>query len=458
MSTPVRPGPVHTPLLVPAQRRPDELPTWNPNDLDTWDSRLAWRTLGITTYNLTLAFITWYVVSALVVRLPNAGFALSTGQLFWLTAMPGLAAGVLRMVWTFLPPVLGTRRLVTGSTLLLLLPLLGWGVAVTSTSTPYAVFLVLAFLAGIGGGVFSGFMPSTSYFFPKAKQGTALGLQAGLGNLGVSIVQFVTPWIIGFALVGSLLGSEQTFTPKDGAATQVWLQNAAFVWVPFVLVGAALAWRYLKTVPVKANLRQQLDIFGDKHTWIMTSIYLMTFGAFSGFAATFALLIKDVYGGFENAPDPLTYAFLGPLVGAGVRMAWGPLADRFGGAIWTTVSGLGVAASTLFVTLHLTPDSRDQFTPFLLGMVAVFLFTGIGNASTFKQMPMIFSARQAGGVIGWTAAVAAFGPFLFSVSLGAVIGATGNAKAFLYAIAVFALVNVALNWHFYQRKGAEKPC
>lgn len=444
--------------LLVDPRRSDELTVWDPNDPELWNSRIAWRTLSITTYNLMLAFITWFVVSALVVRLPNAGFALTTSQLFWLTAMPGLAAGVLRMVWTFLPPVLGTRRLVTFSTLLLLVPLLGWGFAVTSTGTPYAIFLVLAFLAGIGGGVFSGFMPSTSYFFPKAKQGTALGLQAGLGNLGVSIVQFVTPWVIGFALLGSLLGSDQTFTPKHGAATSVWLQNAAFVWVPFVVLGAALAWRYLKSVPVKANLRQQLDIFGDKHTWFMTSIYLMTFGVFSGFAATFALLIKDVYGGFEDAPDPLTYAFLGPLVGAMVRMMWGPLADRFGGAVWTTVSGFGIVLSTLFVTLHLTPDSRDQFTPFLLGMIAVFFFTGVGNASTFKQMPMIFPARQAGGVIGWTAAVAAFGPFLFSVSLGAVIGATGNAKAFFYAVAAFAALNVLLNWFYYQRKGCEKPC
>jgi MFS transporter, NNP family, nitrate/nitrite transporter len=444
--------------VIPPPRRGGVLVGWNPNDPDQWDSKVAWRTLSITTYNLTLAFVTWYVVSALVVRLPNAGFDIATSQLFWLTAMPGLAAGVLRMVWTFLPPVLGTRRLVTGSTLLLLVPLLGWGFAVQSTGTPYAVFLVLAFLAGIGGGVFSGFMPSTSYFFPKRKQGTALGLQAGLGNLGVSLVQFVTPWVIGFALLGSLLGSGQTFAPATGEASSVWLQNAAFVWVPFVLVGAALAWRHLRSVPVKADLREQLDIFGDKHTWVMTSIYLMTFGIFSGFAATFALLIQSVYGGFEAAPDPLKYAFLGPLVGAVVRMAWGPLADRFGGAVWTTVSGVGIACSALFVTLHLTPDSREQFTPFLLGMIALFFFTGIGNASTFKQMPMIFSARQAGGVIGWTAAVAAFGPFLFSVLLGAVVAATGNARAFFYGVVLFAVVNVALNVWFYQRRGAEKPC
>lgn len=448
-----------TPSKVPP-RTPDGagrdrvLTDWDPNDPQRWSSRTAWTTLSITTFNLTLAFITWYAVSALAVRLPDAGFALSTQQLFWLTAMPGLAAGLLRLTWMFLPPVLGTRRLVTWSTLLLLVPLVGWTFAVQDTQTPYAVLLLLSFLAGIGGGVFSGFMPSTSYFFPKAKQGTALGLQAGLGNLGVSVVQFVTPWVIGFGL----LGSAQLLTPKEGEPRDVWLQNATLVWVPFVLVGAALAWVFLRSVPVKANVREQMDIFRTKHTWIMTSIYVMTFGSFSGFAAVFAILIRESYGGFADAPDPLAYAFIGALVGSVARFAWGPLTDRFGGAVWTTVSGLGLAASCLFVTLHLEPTDAAQFRPFMWGMVAVFLFTGIGNASTFKQMPMIFPVRQAGGVIGFTAAIAAFGPFLFSVLVGWVIASTGSPVPFFYGVAVFALVNVGLNYWYYQRRGAERPC
>lgn len=434
------------------------LTEWNPEDPTRWDSRLAWRTLWITTFNLTLAFITWFVVSALVVRLPKVGFELSTTQLFWLTAMPGLAGGTLRIVWTFLPPILGTRHLVTFSTLLLLIPLLGWSVAVQNTGTPYWVLLLLAFLAGIGGGNFSGFMPSTSYFFPRRLQGTALALQAGIGNFGVSVVQFVTPWIIGFALFGSLLGGPQTFTPKPGVSQPIWLQNATFIWVPFVLLGALLAWIYLRSVPIRANFREQFDIFRDKHTWVMTSLYIMTFGSFSGFSAIFPLLIREVYGKFDGAPDPLRYAFLGPLVGSLSRILAGPLTDRFGGAIVTQVSALGIFLSALLVTLYTRPTSLEQFPMFVGAMLAVFFFAGVGNASTFKQMPMIFPPRQAGGVIGWTAAIGAYGPFIFSTLAAYTQRATGDFTAFFYGLMVFYALNLFLNWYYYARKGAEKPC
>lgn len=436
------------------------LTRWEPENPQFWESQgkaLAWRTLWITTFNLTLAFITWFVVSALVVRLPNVGFQLNTSQLFWLAAMPGLAGGTLRIIWTFLPPILGTRHLVTYSTLLLLLPLLGWAWAVQNTATPFWVLMLLAFLAGIGGGNFSGFMPSTSYFFPKKLQGTALGIQAGVGNFGVSVVQFVTPWIIGFALLGSLLGDPQTFT-KGEVSKPIWLQNATLVYVPLVLLGAALAWFWLKSVPVRANFREQFDIFGDKHTWIMTSLYFMTFGSFSGFSATFPLLIRTVYGKFEGAPDPLAFAFLGPLVGSIIRALMGPFTDRFGGAIWTHVSGIGLLFSAIGVTFFLRPTSLEQFPWFVLFMLLVFLFSGIGNASTFKQMPMIFEPRKAGGVIGWTSAIAAYGPFVFSSLIGAIIASTGSATGFFYGAAVFYAINVLLNWYYYARKGAEKPC
>ncbi len=436
------------------------LTRWEPENPQFWESQgkaLAWRTLWITTYTLILAFITWFVVSALVVRLPNVGFQLSTSQLFWLAAMPGLAGGTLRIIWTFLPPILGTRHLVTFSTLLLLVPLLGWAWAVQNTATPFWVLMVLAFLAGIGGGNFSGFMPSTSYFFPKKLQGTALAIQAGVGNFGVSVVQFVTPWIIGFALLGSLLGDPQTFT-KGEVSKPLWLQNAVLVYVPLVLLGALLAWFWLKSVPVRANFREQFDVFSDKHTWIMTSLYIMTFGSFSGFSATFPLLIRTVYGKFEGAPDPLAFAFLGPLVGSLIRILMGPLTDRYGGAIWTQVSGIGLLFSAIGVSFFLRPVSLEQFPWFVLFMLLVFLFAGIGNASTFKQIPMIFEPRKAGGVIGWTAAIGAYGPFVFSVLIGAIIGSTGYATGFFYGIAIFYAFNVLLNWYYYARKGAEKPC
>ncbi len=139
--------------------------------------------------------------------------------MYWLTAMPGLAGGTLRLIWMWLPPIMGTRKLVSLTTILLLIPLLGWAIAVQNPSTTYTTFMILAFLSGIGGGAFSGFMPSTSYFFPRRLQGTALGLQAGLGNFGVSVVQFVTPWIVGFSLLG-VLGAAQTFTTRQPTPTR----------------------------------------------------------------------------------------------------------------------------------------------------------------------------------------------------------------------------------------------
>jgi NNP family nitrate/nitrite transporter-like MFS transporter len=438
----------------------DWLATWDPEDGTFWESkgkRIAWRTLWITTANLTMAFATWFVVSALVVRLPNVGFDLSTSQLFWLAAMPGLAGGTLRILHTFLTPLFGTRKVVSISSLLLLVPLIGLFVAVQDPTTPFWVLMLLAFLAGLGGGNFSSFMPSTSLFFPRRLQGTALGLQAGIGNFGVSLVQFITPWIIGFAAFGALAGDPQTFT-KDGVSEDIWLQNAALIWIPIVAVLSVAAWFMLRSVPVRANVREQMDIFKEKHTWLMTSLYLMTFGSFAGFSAAFPLLIREVYGSFDNAPDPLTFAFLGPLVGSAVRVAAGPVSDRFGGARVTQISGIGMVASTIGVLFFLQPDSLDQFPWFVGFMLGIFFFAGMGNASTFKQIPMIFPPRQAGGVIGWTAAIAAYGPFVFSALIGATIAASGNPAAFFIGAAVFYACNVVVNWWFYARKGAEKPC
>lgn len=429
---------------------------WQPNDPEFWESTakpIAWRTLWITTFCLILSFATWFMVSAIVVKLTGIGFQLTPQQLFWLNAMPGLAAGTLRIIHTFLIPVFGTRKTVAVSTLLLAIPAVGWGFAVTNPNTSYPTFLILAFLAGLGGGNFSSFMPSTSLFFPKTKQGTALGIQAGIGNFGVSLVQFVTPAILGLALVGM----PQTFI-KDGKESSIYLQNAAWIWVPFVLIGAVAAWLGLRSVPVQASFKEQLDIFKDKHTWLMTSLYVMTFGSFSGLSATFPLLIKQLFGGFEGAPEPLAYAFLGPLIGAGIRAAFGPIADRVGGAKVTMLSGLGLLTCAVLIVPYSNPTSMAQWGGFLWLMLGLFFFSGIGNASTFKQMPMIFPPRQAGGVIGWTSAVAAYGPFVFSVILGAIMATGRNASPFFVGLAAFYVVNVLINWWFYTRCGCEKPC
>lgn len=433
---------------------------WAPEDAPFWAAEgktRAWRTLTITTASLTMAFITWFVVSALVVRLPQIGFQLTPGQLFWLAAMPGLAGGTLRLFHMFFTPMFGTRHVVTLSTASLLIPLVGWAIAVQDPSTPYWVLVALAFAAGLGGGNFSSFMPSTSLFFPKRLQGTALAIQAGIGNFGVSIVQFVTPWIIGFALLGTMAGEPQTLT-RAGQQSSVWLQNATLVYIPLVAAFALLSWMMLKSVPVKANFRQQLDIFGNRHTWVMTSLYIMTFGCFSGLAATFPLLIKQIYGHLPGAPDPLAYAFYGPLVGSLLRVVAGPVSDRLGGARVTQFAGLGMVGCAAAVPMVTDGSDLSTFPAFVAVMLGLFAFAGIGNASTFKQMPMIFEPRQAGGVIGFTGAVAAYGPFLFSLLFAAAFAAFGTADAVFQGLAAFFLFNVALNWWLYARRGAATPC
>ncbi|MGC4152328.1 MAG: MFS transporter [Propionicimonas sp.] len=474
------------PLGSPEQRRggpsiveklqggPEWLQSWDPENEETWDKRLAWRTLWITTFCLTLCFVAWFLPSAIIPKLNAIGYSFTQAQLYWLAATPGLAAGLMRLTWMVLPPMMGTRKMVAFTTLLLFFPVLGWGVRSMSPTAPYWELLVLAFLAGIGGGAFSGFMPSTSYFFPRRLQGTALGLQAGIGNFGVSLVQLLTPLIISMGWLW-WLGQSQMMKMPGKPDVEVWYQAGSLVYLPFILIGAWIAWRHLKSVPIKANIRQQFDIFRNQDTWWMTLLYIMTFGTFSGLSAQFGLLVINLYGWGNSAivegsgatatilvegytvPDAVSFVFLGPLIGAGARILFAPLTDRMGGAIWTLVSGLGLIASIIYTIPALVPDTSSAaalqagFNQFLYGMLAIFLFTGIGNASTFKQMPMIFERRQAGGVIGWTGAIAAFGPFLFGVGLTLM-----PATTFYWIGVAWAVMCVAITWWRYARPGAPK--
>ena len=429
------------------------LTDWNPEDSQSWDSKIAWRTLAITTYSMIMAFCVWFLVSAIAPKLNDIGFHLSKEQLYWLTSMPGLSCGPIRLAYMFLPPLVGTRKLVGYSSLLYAIPMLGWFVAVQNPNTSYGVLLGLAFACGIGGGSFSGYMPSTGYFFPKRLQGTALGIQAGIGNLGMSIIQLVGPLLMGFGLFGMTW-----VAPQAGANGPIHVHNAAIFFVPWTIVAAILAFTLLKDVPVKANIRQQLDIFSNSNTWVMTAMYVMTFGIFSGFAAQFALIINQHYGkdsafaGMEGLPAGAGYAFLGPLIGSLVRFVWGPLCDKFGGAIWTFVSAVGMAVTLGWAALFLDPKDLGQFPVFLTAMLLMFFFSGIGNAGTFKQMPMIMPKRQAGGAIGFTAAVASLGPFIVGVALSSM-----SASLWFWLCAAYCLACAALCWVRYARPGAPFP-
>ncbi|OKL48335.1 MFS transporter [Boudabousia liubingyangii] len=430
---------------------------WDPSKEESWDSKIAWRTLWISTFSLTIAFCVWFLVSAIAPKLNQIGFDLSKAQLYWLAAIPGLSGGLMRLIYMFLPPVIGTRKLVGWSSLLFLIPMIGWFFAVQNPATPYWWLLCLSAMTGIGGGSFAGYMPSTGYFFPKEKQGTALGLQAGIGNFGVSLVQLLGPWVMGSAMLS--LGLVMPAQAKDGG--EIYVGNIALFFIPWTIIAAVLAFLYLKDVPIKANFKQQIDIFGNKNTWIMTLIYVMTFGAFSGFSAQFALLINNTFGAAsdfaatvpaDQLPKGLTYAFLGPLIGSAMRAAFGPLCDRFGGAIWTLISGAGMTVTTFLAALYLHPTSVNDFWPFLAFMLGMFFFSGVGNAGTFKQMPMILPPRQAGGVIGWTSAIASFGPFFVGIALSGL-----DAQVFFFGSAVFFLICTVLTWIYYARPGAPFP-
>ena len=417
---------------------------WDPETPENWDKKIAWQTLIITTATLFLAFATWYLVSAIAPMLNRIGFHFSKGQLYWIASISGLSGGLFRLIFMFLPPIVGTRKLVSISSFLFVIPMLGWFMAVQDTSTPFWWFMVLSFIGGIGGGVFSGFMPSTGYFFPKRMAGTALGIQAGIGNFGVSFIQLVAPMIMGVSLLG--LGA---FAPQKTSEGLVWVHSVAAVLIPWAIVLGIVGWIMLKDVPIKANFRQQIDIFGNKNT----------FGAFSGFAAQLALLINNTFGvdspfkdEYINLPRGAAYAFLGPLISALVRAAWGPLCDKFGGAIWTFISGVGMTVFTAIAALFLKPSDPNEFNWFLAAMLIMFFFTGIGNAGTFKQMPMILPRRQAGGVIGWTSAIAAFGPFIVGVLLSAMAPTT-----FFWGCVVFFAFATALTWIYYARPGAPFP-
>lgn len=441
-------------------KKSDWLTNYDASNETFWQNegkKTAWKTLTITTTALIMSFATWFLLSVVVIKLPKIGFNFSDNQLFWLAAMPGLAGGLLRILNTFLIPLYGTKKVITITTFIKIIPLLMLGFAIMDTSTSFEYFMLIAFLLGIGGGDFSSYMPSTSLFFPKKELGTALGVQAGIGNFGVSLVQLISPLILSLSIFSFMGGGE--IVAETGK--KIYLENIAFIYIiPLIIVGF-WAWFSLKSIPVVASFKEQMDIFEDKHTWYCTLTYFMTFGTFAGMAAAFPMMIKSLYVPLDSELDPLKFAFYGPLIGSATRVFFGRIADKTGGAILTHITG--IALIILFAILilggFLTPNSMDQFPYFIAIVMLIFFFTGIGNAATFKQFPMIFSdsPRKAAGVIGWTAAIAAFGPFVFNVLITTSKTISGNSKLFFGLMILVCIAATFINWKFYTKKGCEKP-
>lgn len=452
---------------------------WEPENKDFWESTgksIAKRNLIISIPALTLAFAVWMVWSVVVVNLSNVGFKFSTNQLFWLASLPALCGATLRIFYSFAVPIFGGRRWTAISTASLLIPAIGIGFAVQSPATPYEFFITLALLCGLGGGNFASSMANISFFYPKAQKGTALGLNAGLGNLGVSIVQLVVPLVITAGVFGALGGESQTVM-KAGQPIPMWLQNAGFIWVPFIAVSAIAAWFGMNDLAeAKASFADQAVIFKRKHNWLMCWLYLGTFGSFIGYSAGFPLLIKSQFPGV----NALSYAWLGPLVGALARPFGGWLADKLGGARVTFWNFIAMGAG-VFAVLHFLPTKGvgGEFYGFLFAFMLLFATSGIGNGSTFRMIPVIFlterqraagnsqadkdqairdANKEAAAVLGFSSAVGAYGGFFIPKSYGTSIAATGGPEAALYAFIAFYVTCTFITWWYYSRKNAPMPC
>ena len=527
-----------------------DLYQWNPEDESQWNSfgkQTANRNLWISIPCLLCGFAVWLYWGIITVQMLNLGFPYAKSELFSLAAIAGLSGATLRIPNTFFIRIAGGRNTIFLTTSLLILPAVGTGFALQDINTPLWQFQLLALLSGFGGGNFASSMSNISFFYPKSVQGYSLGMNAGLGNFGVTTMQILVPLVMTFAIFGGesmiLQNSSGTLIGKIAAGTPTYIHNAGFVWLLLLVPLALFSWfgmnnirdahvspdigstfsafakilfmlaiglatatfglwlmlpeaangsglelnkllvllivivstvLLLRMIPgeISQNLDRQYQIFKNKHTWAMTVIYTMTFGSFIGYAAAFALSIKVVFGYQHlivegvlthdtvnpNGPSALMYAWTGPFIGALIRPIGGMISDKFGGAKVTQIISVIMVASALGVAYFMkqayasaTPE--DYFVPFLILFLVLFTATGIGNGSTFRTIAAVFNKEQAGPVLGWTSAVAAYGAFYIPKVFGEQINAATPEYA-LYGFAGFYTLCIIINWWFYLRKNA----
>lgn len=410
---------------------------------------LAWRTLGISAVSLALAFAVWFMWSAIPLRLADAGFNLSRQQLFWLTATPVLLGSILRIPYGLIVSTFGSRRSYTFVTLLLLLPCLATGLAVKNPTTPYWVLLACAALTGIAGANFATSMGVINLWFPKQAQGTALGIN-GLGNLGVTIAQFTIPLVIGFSWLGS-----------SGAASgapvgSIHIENAAFVWVPFILLCSAAIWFGTKDYAVQPKSFASQLVAGKRlHTWVLSFLYFLTFGCFVAMGASLPLIIKEVFATAPGgAPNPLLFAPWAAAIATVMRPVGGWLADKFGAGLITSISIATMAVGGFSLSGFLQPD---QFTGFFAVILIICAAAGLGNGSVFKIIPLVLS-KEAGAAIGIVSCLGALGGFVPPLLLGWTMDHLGGPAWAYTAMALFALVCLSVNIWFYHRRSSPTHC
>lgn len=436
---------------------------WHPEDSDFWQRRgqhIARRNLWISVSALLLAFCVWMLFSAVSVYLNQVGFNFTIEQLFLLTALPALSGALFRIPYSFIVPILGGRIWTTLSTAILILPCVWLGFAVQNPQTPYAIFIIIALLCGLAGANFASSMGNISLFFPKRKQGSALGINGGLGNLGVSVMQLVAPFIIFIPFLSNGV--------PHGEGSAIWLANAAWVWVPLLAMTAIAAWFGMNDIGgMRSSLRDQLPVLKNAHVWIMGMLYLATFGSFIGFSAGFAVLAKTQ---FPNV-DITHYAFFGPLLGALARSGGGIISDKFGGVKVTIINFMMMVifSALLFLTL---PSSSGAFLGFYLVFMGLFLTAGLGSGSTYQMIAVIFrqltqskmlaeghsldaaqhaAVTDTAAALGFISALGAIGGFFIPKAFGSSLALTGTPAAAMIVFLLFYIVCLLVVWLLYGR-------
>ncbi|GAA0214254.1 nitrate/nitrite transporter [Saccharothrix mutabilis subsp. mutabilis] len=431
---------VETETLAPqAKRRGRWIEDWEPENAEFWErtgKRVARRNLVFSILAENLGFTVWSLMSIVVVSLGSVGFSFSVGQTFWLLIVPNLVGAVLRIPYTFAVPKFGGRAWTTVSASLLLIPTTMLIIAVTNPGTPYWFFLLTSAAMGFGGGNFSSSMANISFFYPEGKKGLALGLNAAGGNLGVAMVQLVVPIVISI-----------------GAGVN--LAYAALFWMPFIVLATACAWFLMDSLTqAKPDGTSYRRAMSNKHTWVMSFLYIGTFGSFIGFSFAFPSLIKI---SFVEHKGFVALAFLGALIGSVSRPFGGWLSDRFGGAKVTLAVFLGMAVGVVGV---LTSVSTKNFPLFFGSFIALFVLAGIGNGSTYRMIPAIFATqvedtasakRQAAAVVGIAGAIGAFGGVLVNLVFKFSLEGSKTLAPALTAFLVFYALCVATTWWFYLR-------
>jgi NNP family nitrate/nitrite transporter-like MFS transporter len=434
---------------------------WNPEDEKFWNAKgkfIARRNLIWSIIAEHIGFSVWLTWSIVATKLPQAGFHFTTDELFQLVALPGLIGSLMRFPYTFAVTTFGGRNWTIFSAALLFIPTIALAYFVTQPDTPFWMMLLVSATAGLGGGNFASSMANISFFYPDRMKGWALGLNAAGGNIGVSGVQLLTPILMGLGVINLYQA-----TPGPGG---IYLQNAGLMWLlPLVIavIGAALFMNNLTSA--RSTFKDQVAIVRSKHTWIMSYIYIGTFGSFIGYSAAFPLLIKTQFPSITVA-----IAFLGPLVGSLSRPLGGLLADKVGGAIVTFWNFIAMGAATIGVMYFV--EVKD-FTGFLAMFLVLFVTTGIGNGSTYRMIPSIFRQQnlakakgsgdqgralalhtagiESGAALGFIGAVGACGGYLIPRGFGASIAATGGPHLALVIYLAFYATCLALTWGFYLR-------